>query len=495
MALKIPTPAPSLSSPYDLFAPSSETRRQSVHIDSSDLINKLGMSEDEAASFLRLRQRFLEKQLVDWPQVYPAPAEYYHKYEDLKEVTDKARIKALLDKLVVVQLNGGLGTGMGCIGPKSVLHILKKPGVQASTLLDCKVQQFEHLNTEYGCDVPLVLMNSFNTDVQAKKVLQKYSGKRLTIFTCLQHKFPLMYRDTASPVPKTSKDYDAYYPPGSGEVFNVLQRSGLLEKFISEGKEYIFVNNIENLSATVDPKILDDFASSQLDFLLEVTDRIGTDTTGGMPIKYKDNNVHILEIAQVPPNQHARFGVSNFKFWNTNNIWVKAKVLADKLKDKSLDIDFTVKYRSLNGRSVMQVETPASMAIHSFERKNFLLVPRSRFKPIKTTSQLLQVQSNMYSIENGALIMNPTRVPPTEPVVKLGDGFRTLEAYEARFKEIPNLMELDHLTVSGDVTFGANVTIKGTVIIVADTGSKINIPDGAVLENKIMAGSLLVLDH
>merc|ERR1712223_2346122 len=30
-------------------------------------------------------------------------------------------IKAMLDKLVVVKLNGGLGTSMGCKGPKSVI--------------------------------------------------------------------------------------------------------------------------------------------------------------------------------------------------------------------------------------------------------------------------------------------------------------------------------------------------------------------------------------
>jgi len=135
------------------------------------------------------------------------------------------------------------------------------------------------------------------------------------------------------------------------------------------------------------------------------------------------------------------------------------------------------------------------MAIHSFEKKSFLLVPRSRFKPIKTTSQLLQVQSDMYTIEKGVLMMNPRRVPATEPVIKLGEEFRKLDDYEKRFKSIPNMLELDHLTVSGDVTFGADVTLKGTVIIVADTGSKVDIPDGATLENKIVAGNLLVLDH
>ena len=30
----------------------------------------------------------------------------------------------------------------------------------------------------------------------------------------------------------------------------------------------------------------------------------------------------------------------------------------------------------------------------------------------------------------------------------------------SRFDSIPDMLELDHLTVSGDVTFGKNVTLK-----------------------------------
>ena len=37
---------------------------------------------------------------------------------------DEAKTKELLDKLVVLKLNGGLGTTMGCTGPKYVVfHI------------------------------------------------------------------------------------------------------------------------------------------------------------------------------------------------------------------------------------------------------------------------------------------------------------------------------------------------------------------------------------
>lgn len=47
-------------------------------------------------------------------------------------------MKELLDKLVVVKLNGGLGTSMGCHGPKSVIAV--RNGL---TFLDLTVQQIE----------------------------------------------------------------------------------------------------------------------------------------------------------------------------------------------------------------------------------------------------------------------------------------------------------------------------------------------------------------
>lgn len=41
----------------------------------------------------------------------------------------------------------------------------------------------QHLNKTYNTDVPLVLMNSFNTDEDTKKILQKYTHYRVKIHT------------------------------------------------------------------------------------------------------------------------------------------------------------------------------------------------------------------------------------------------------------------------------------------------------------------------
>lgn len=73
----------------------------------------------------------------------------------------------------------------------------------------------------------------------------------------------------------------------------------------------------------------------------------------------------------------------------------------------------------------------------------------------------------------------------TTPVIKLGDHFKKIQQFQKRFKKIPKIIELDHLTVTGDVYFGRNVTLRGTVIIVANEGQRIDIPDGCILENRM----------
>lgn len=54
------------------------------------------------------------------------------------------------------------------------------------------------------------------------------------------------------------------------------------------------------------------------------------------------------------------------------------------------------------------------------------------------------------------------------------------------------MLELDHLTVAGDVSFGRGVILRGTVIIVANEGAKIELPDGTILENKLVSGSFIL---
>ena len=112
-------------------------------------------------------------------------------------------IKSMLNQLVVIKLNGGLGTSMGCKGPKSAI-----PVKDDLTFLDLTVQQIEHLNQQYDTDVPLILMNSFNTDADTKRIIQKYAGVRVPIITFNQSKYPRISKETMLPMPKTLDDLE-----------------------------------------------------------------------------------------------------------------------------------------------------------------------------------------------------------------------------------------------------------------------------------------------
>ncbi|VEL43164.1 unnamed protein product, partial [Protopolystoma xenopodis] len=79
--------------------------------------------------------------------------------------------------------------------------------------------------------------------------------------------------------------------------------------------------------------------------------------------------------------------------------------------------------------------------------------------PVKTTSDLLLVMSNLYDLNAGSLTMSHLRSFPSVPLVKIGQHFRKVKDFLMRIPSIPDLLELDHLTVSGDVWFGKDMSL------------------------------------
>jgi UTP--glucose-1-phosphate uridylyltransferase len=72
----------------------------------------------------------------------------------------------------------------------------------------------------------------------------------------------------------------------------------------------------------------------------------------------------------------------------------------------------------------VQLETAAGAAIKHFKNAHGINVPRSRFLPVKSCSDLLLIKSDIYSLEHGQLVISDERMFGTTPVIKLGDHFR-----------------------------------------------------------------------
>lgn len=143
-------------------------------------------------------------------------------------------------------------------------------------------------------------MNSFNTDVETNRIIQKYTAQDLQILTFNQSRYPRIQKESHLPMPKTPEGSSGdWYPPGHGDLFESLHNSGTLDRLLAEGKEYLFIANVDNLGATVDAKILKHFVDSETEFIMEVTDKTKADIKGGTLIEYQ-NSIRLLEIAQVP---------------------------------------------------------------------------------------------------------------------------------------------------------------------------------------------------
>ena len=131
-------------------------------------------------------------------------------------------------------------------GAKSALEV--KNGM---TFLDIIVHQVEHLNQENHVDVPLILMTSFYTQDDTVRIIKNYANHQVRIATFTQSRYPRVYEESLQLCPQSFEDdKDKWYPPGHGDLYNSLVHTSLLDRLLAQGKEYLFVSNVDNLGAT-----------------------------------------------------------------------------------------------------------------------------------------------------------------------------------------------------------------------------------------------------
>ncbi|KAA6415940.1 MAG: UTP-glucose-1-phosphate uridylyltransferase [Lasallia pustulata] len=453
--------------------------------------------ETEMDNFFALFRRYLNDKAkgnaLAWDRIQPPKADQVVDYNDLanSESVD------FLNKLAVIKLNGGLGTSMGCVGPKSVIEV--RDGM---SFLDLSVRQIEYLNRTYDVNVPFVLMNSFNTDEDTQNIIKKYEGHNIDIMTFNQSRYPRILKDSLLPAPKSSNSQISdWYPPGHGDVFESLYNSGILDQLVERGVEIVFLSNADNLGAVVDLRILQHMVETDAEYIMELTDKTKADVKGGTIIDY-EGSVRLLEIAQVPKEHTNEFkSITKFKYFNTNNIWLNLKAIKRVVENNELEMEIIPNNKSIpadkkgeSDVSIVQLETAVGAAIRHFKNAHGVNVPRRRFLPVKTCSDLMLVKSDLYSLKHGQLVLDQSRFGPA-PLIKLGTDFKKVSDFQKRIPSIPKILELDHLTITGAVNLGRGVMLKGTVIIVATEGSTIDIPPGSILENVVVQGSLRLLEH
>jgi UTP--glucose-1-phosphate uridylyltransferase len=390
--------------------------------------------------------------------------------------------RSALTRTVVVKLNGGLGTSMGLQRAKSLLPV--KYGL---SFLDIIVRQ------ALQAGAPLILMNSFNTREETLRALQEYpelQGQEVPL-DFVQHKVPKVRKDDLCPVHWPQDRRLEWCPPGHGDIYAALMTSGALEAMLQHGYEYAFVSNADNLGAVLEPRILGYFVRQELPFMMEVADRTEADRKGGHLARTQDGQLILRESAQCPAQDEDAFqDVQRHRYFNTNNLWLHLPSLKEVMTERDALLGLPmirnekpVDPRDEHSMPVYQLETAMGSAIGVFDGAGAVRVPRSRFSPVKTTNDLLAVRSDGYKLTDDFRVVSNPEHNEDELIVDLDeDYYRLVDQMEERFPYgPPSLKQCRAFCVRGDVRFGKDVAVQGSVHVVNHGRGQVAIGDGEKL--------------
>ena len=443
-----------------------------------------GAGDAAVESFTRFHRQLAEGELGVLAESSIEPVESLPDADDLP-VVDATEA---LSKTVVIKLNGGLGTGMGMTKAKSLIEA--KDGL---SFLDIIAKQVIGLRSRTGAPLPLVLMNSFATRDDTLQALSAHQGLGTEGIELdfLQNRVPKLRADNLHPVEWEADPELEWAPPGHGDLYTALVTSGMLDALRSQGFRWAFVSNADNLGAVLDERILEWFASQQIPFLMEVADRTPADRKGGHLARSPEGGLLLREVAQTAESDLEAFqDITKHRYFNTNTLWIDLDALAQALEAGGgvLDLPMIVNRKTVDpsdsaSTEVIQLESAMGAAISLFDGAQAIRVPRSRFAPVKATSDLLGVRSDAYVLTpESHVVLAPERngVPP---VIALDpDHYKLLGQFEDHFPGgAPSLIDCDSLTVKGDVLFGSDIKVVGDMTVDSGGRGKAAVSDGTTL--------------
>ena len=455
-----------------------------------------GASEMQIRAFASAHMRVLDGERGLIREASIEPPQHMQRLEQLSAKYNPD--PSLLHHTVVLKLNGGLGTSMGMERAKSLMVVH-----QDKTFLDIMAEQILHFRRAHKCDLRFMMLNSFNTSEDTMHYLQvrypalfpsdvdstRYFREHMEV---MQSTAPKILVSNHEPAFCPENERHEWYPPGHGELWNALAGTGQLDRLLHDGVYYMFVSNGDNLGATMDLSILTMLAKEKLDFVLECADRTQMDVKGSHVAQYKESGrLLVRDIAQTAQEEHVHFfDIKQHSVFNTNSLWVDLRSVKRVMQANNgiMPLPVVRNGKHLNPTDpetpkVLQLESSVASAIEVFERTAAIVVPRTRFSPVKMCSDLLALRSDAYYITpDKSLSLNPQR-NGRPPQVSLDDAhYREVDKMEQMLggsaNIVPSLVRCNRLSVDGRVCFGPGVVIVGDCEIVNKAAARKTVPPG-----------------
>jgi UTP--glucose-1-phosphate uridylyltransferase len=286
----------------------------------------------------------------------------------------RARGQAALARgeVALCVLAGGMATRMGGV-VKALVDAL--PG---ETFLDLRLAENAHMSRVAGKRVPLWMMTSEATEGPIRAALgERIDPEHLTTF----EQFVSLRLTPEGGLFLDEDGEPSVYSTGHGDLPDALGQSGLCRRFVERGGKTVWIANIDNLGATVDPVVLGFHLDRGAPMTVELVDKVGSDRGGG-PVRWNGRRL-ITEEFRFPVG----FDPASVPVFNTNTFLVNAEALAGL----SMQWTYVEVEKKIGDRRAVQFERILGELTAALEPA-FLRVPRSgaasRFLPVKDVPEL-----------------------------------------------------------------------------------------------------------
>ena len=275
-------------------------------------------------------------------------------------------------RVAVAILAGGMATRFGGVVKADV------PVLPGRSFLDLKLADVAHMSALTGARIPIFLMTSFATHERVSRAIEPLRNRGIDVRTFPQ--FVSLRLTERGDLFRDKLGRLSPHATGHGDFVAALVRSGAQAELVAAGVRQLFMSNVDNLAATLDPALVGLHAESGAELTFEVAPLWDGDK-GGVPARV-NGKLQIVEALRYPPN----FDERSIPLFSTNSFVFDVNVLS-----RSFNLTYFRVSKKVEGVPAIQFERLVNQ-LAEFVAARGVLVPREgregRFLPVKDPAEL-----------------------------------------------------------------------------------------------------------
>src|SRR5580704_689180 len=260
----------------------------------------------------------------------------------------------------VVILAGGMATRFGGV-VKAAVSVVANRSFLAVKVADARL----------AGGVPIFVMTSAATH---DRIVEQIASEHLDPIECFPQHASLRLTPTGELFLHAGKPEP--YATGHGDLTFALRASGVLARLRAAGGKVLYMSNVDNVAATLDPVVIGAHLASGAAITAEVVRKEPGDR-GGAPARVNDR-AQIVEAFRFPND----FDQDRLALFNTNTFAFDAAAI-----DRDFELTYFRVEKSVGYRKAIQFERLVGQ-LTAFLPSHFLEVTRERFMPVKDPEEL-----------------------------------------------------------------------------------------------------------